>query len=79
MQAFLRQAMRDGFFHADMHHATLRRPRRSIVAIDFGIMGGLASGAPLPRGFLYASSAATTLASPRCISPPEVPDTHSVE
>ena len=43
MQAFLRQALRDGFFHADMHQGNLFVDATgSIVAIDFGIMGRLA-------------------------------------
>ncbi|MCC6477913.1 MAG: 2-polyprenylphenol 6-hydroxylase [Sphingomonadaceae bacterium] len=37
---FLRQAISEGFFHADMHQGNLFvRPDGSIVAIDFGIMG----------------------------------------
>ncbi len=42
MQAFLRHAMRDGFFHADMHQGNLFvDPDGTIVAVDFGIMGRL--------------------------------------
>ncbi len=42
MQAFLRQALRDGFFHADMHQGNFFvEPDGTIVAIDFGIMGRL--------------------------------------
>jgi len=42
MQAFLRHAMRDGFFHADMHQGNLFvDPAGDIVAVDFGIMGRL--------------------------------------
>ena len=42
MQAFLRQALRDGFFHADMHQGNLFVDAAGdIVAIDFGIMGRL--------------------------------------
>ncbi len=42
MQAFLRHAMRDGFFHADMHPGNLFIDDRGrIVAVDFGIMGRL--------------------------------------
>jgi ubiquinone biosynthesis protein len=38
--AFLRQAIVDGFFHADMHQGNLFvTPDGSIAAIDFGIMG----------------------------------------
>jgi ubiquinone biosynthesis protein len=42
MQTFLRQAMRDGFFHADMHPGNLFVDEDGrIVAVDFGIMGRL--------------------------------------
>jgi ubiquinone biosynthesis protein len=42
MQAFLRHAMRDGFFHADMHPGNLFIDAEGrIVAVDFGIMGRL--------------------------------------
>lgn len=42
MRAFLRHAMRDGFFHADMHQGNLFiEPGGDIVAVDFGIMGRL--------------------------------------
>jgi ubiquinone biosynthesis protein len=42
MQAFLRQALRDGFFHADMHQGNLFADAAGdIVAVDFGIMGRL--------------------------------------
>ncbi len=42
MQAFLRQALRDGFFHADMHQGNLFVDAAGdVVAIDFGIMGRL--------------------------------------
>jgi ubiquinone biosynthesis protein len=42
MQAFLRHALRDGFFHADMHQGNLFvDPAGNIVAVDFGIMGRL--------------------------------------
>jgi len=42
MQAFLRQALRDGFFHADMHQGNFFVDAAGdIVAIDFGIMGRL--------------------------------------
>jgi ubiquinone biosynthesis protein len=40
VRAFLRQAISEGFFHADMHQGNLLvRPDGTIVAIDFGIMG----------------------------------------
>ena len=42
MQAFLRHALRDGFFHADMHQGNLFVDAAGdIVAVDFGIMGRL--------------------------------------
>ncbi len=42
MQAFLRHALRDGFFHADMHQGNLFVDATgTIVAVDFGIMGRL--------------------------------------
>jgi ubiquinone biosynthesis protein len=44
MQTFLRHAMRDGFFHADMHPGNLFVDAEGrIVAVDFGIMGRLGS------------------------------------
>lgn len=40
VNAFLRQAIAEGFFHADMHQGNLFvRDDGDIVAIDFGIMG----------------------------------------
>ena len=42
LRAFLRHAMRDGFFHADMHQGNLFVDDAGIVvAVDFGIMGRL--------------------------------------
>ncbi|MGA8224987.1 MAG: AarF/UbiB family protein, partial [Xanthobacteraceae bacterium] len=42
IQTFLRQAMRDGFFHADMHPGNLFVDASGqLVAVDFGIMGRL--------------------------------------
>ena len=42
IQSFLRHAMRDGFFHADMHQGNLFIDREArLVAVDFGIMGRL--------------------------------------
>ncbi len=47
---FLTQALRDGFFHADMHQGNLFVDARgNIVAVDFGIMGRLD---PLMRRFM---------------------------
>ncbi|MGG7565862.1 2-polyprenylphenol 6-hydroxylase [Rhodovulum sp. DZ06] len=40
VQTFLRHALRDGFFHADMHQGNLKvSPAGELVTLDFGIMG----------------------------------------
>jgi ubiquinone biosynthesis protein len=40
VRSFLRQAIVDGFFHADLHHGNLfALPDGRIAVIDFGIMG----------------------------------------
>lgn len=40
VHAFLRQAISDGFFHADLHQGNLfALPGNRVAAIDFGIMG----------------------------------------
>jgi ubiquinone biosynthesis protein len=41
LQSFLKHAIRDGYFHADMHHGNLFADPRTgdVVAVDFGIMG----------------------------------------
>src|SRR5579859_7310821 len=50
IQTFLRQALRDGFFHADMHPGNLFVDDDGrLVAVDFGIMGRLG---PKERLFL---------------------------
>ena len=50
LRTFLRHAMRDGFFHADMHQGNLFVGQDGkIVAVDFGIMGRLG---PNERRFL---------------------------
>ena len=42
IQSFLRHAIRDGFFHADMHQGNLFVDGKGeLVAVDFGIMGRL--------------------------------------
>ena len=42
IQTFLRHALRDGFFHADMHPGNLFvDDERRLIAVDFGIMGRL--------------------------------------
>ena len=50
IQSFLRHALRDGFFHADMHPGNLFvDDAGELVAVDFGIMGRLG---PKERRFL---------------------------
>jgi ubiquinone biosynthesis protein len=50
LRSFLRHAMRDGFFHADMHQGNLLVDKQgTVVAVDFGIMGRLG---PMERRFL---------------------------
>jgi len=50
IQTFLRHALRDGFFHADMHPGNLFvDDAGNLVAVDFGIMGRLG---PKERRFL---------------------------
>ena len=40
IQSFLRHALRDGFFHADMHQGNLRCAKSGqLIVMDFGIMG----------------------------------------
>jgi len=42
IRVFLKQALRDGYFHADMHHGNLFvAPDGRIELVDFGIMGRL--------------------------------------
>ncbi len=42
MRSFVQQALRDGFFHADMHQGNLFVDAQGrLVAVDFGIMGRL--------------------------------------
>ena len=42
IQLFLKQAVRDGFFHADMHQGNLFVDKEgNIIPVDFGIMGRL--------------------------------------
>jgi ubiquinone biosynthesis protein len=45
MRSFLTQALRDGFFHADMHPGNLFIDSQGrLAAVDFGIMGRLDAG-----------------------------------
>lgn len=40
LQLFLSHALRDGYFHADMHQGNLKvAPNGDLIAFDFGIMG----------------------------------------
>ncbi|QDY70167.1 2-polyprenylphenol 6-hydroxylase [Qingshengfaniella alkalisoli] len=40
LQVFLSHALRDGYFHADMHQGNLKvAPNGDLIALDFGIMG----------------------------------------
>ena len=42
LKLFLLHALRDGYFHADMHHGNLKIAENGdIIALDFGIMGRL--------------------------------------
>ncbi len=42
IQSFLKQSVRDGFFHADMHQGNLFVDKEgNIIPVDFGIMGRL--------------------------------------
>ena len=69
IQTFLRQAMRDGFFHADMHPGNLFVDASGqLVAVDFGIMGR--RNAAFWRRSCTASSRATIGAPRRSISTP---------
>jgi Predicted unusual protein kinase len=72
IQTFLRQAMRDGFFHADMHPGNLFVDASGqLVAVDFGIMGRLGQrNAAFWRRSCTASSRATIGAPRRSISTP---------
>ena len=50
VQSFLRHALRDGFFHADMHEGNLFVDQEGrLVAVDLGIMGRIG---PKERRFL---------------------------
>ena len=51
IEIFLRHALRDGFFHADMHPGNLFiDPEGNLVAVDFGIMGRLRMRSAVPGG-----------------------------
>jgi ubiquinone biosynthesis protein len=72
IEVFLRHAMRDGFFHADMHPGNLFSNRKAIWwRSTSGSWAGCRrkTAGSLPRS-CGASSAATTCALPRCTSMP---------
>ena len=82
MQNFLRHALRDGFFHADMHPGNLFATREGkLVAVDLGIMGRLG---PKERRFLaeilygFITRDYRRIAEVQCEAG-YVPRTHSVE
>ena len=73
IQSFLRHALRDGFFHADMHQGNLFIDRDgTIVAVDLGIVGRLGKKERrYPGGNpLRVHHARLYRASPRSISRP---------
>ena len=64
LQSFLRHAIRDGFFHADMHPGNLFADPKTgdIIAVDFGIMGRInaaRSGGSSPTSSTASSPAIT--------------------
>ncbi len=82
IQSFLRQTLRDGFFHADMHQGNLFVDADgNLVAVDFGITGRLSSferrvWAEILHGFItrdYRRNAEVHFEAGY------VPSTHSVE
>ncbi len=81
LQSFLRQAMRDGFFHADMHPGNLFVDKAgNLVAIDCGIMGRLKAKeqmflARILHGFVTGDY---TEAAKAHFDAGYVPNTHSV-
>ena len=70
IQTFLRTALRDGFFHADMHQGNFFVDKEGrIVAVDFGIIGRLGRKERHSwRKSCSASSVGTTCGWPRSIS-----------
>ena len=74
LQLFLSHALRDGFFHADMHQGNLKvAANGDIIAYDFGIMGYISMNTPagfMPRSCSGLSNGITS-GWPRCISRPD--------
>src|SRR5262249_42452380 len=79
---FLRQALRDGFFHADMHPGNLFvDDAGELVAVDFGIMGRLGAKerrflAEILLGFITRNCHRTAEVH---FEPGYVPRQHSIE
>ena len=82
IQTFLRHALRDGFFHADMHPGNLFvDDDRRLIAVDFGIMGRLGAKerlflAEILHGFITRDYHRTAEVH---FEAGYVPPTHSVE
>jgi ubiquinone biosynthesis protein len=82
IQTFLRHALRDGFFHADMHPGNLFvDDDRRLIAVDFGIMGRLGAKerlflAEILHGFITRDYYRTAQVH---FDAGYVPPTHSVE
>lgn len=82
LQTFLRQAMRDGFFHADMHPGNLMvSSDGTLIALDCGIMGRLGAReqrflAEILHGFVTRNYMAAARAH---FEAGYVPPIHSVE
>jgi ubiquinone biosynthesis protein len=82
IQTFLRHALRDGFFHADMHPGNLFvDDERQLIAVDFGIMGRLGAKerlylAEILHGFITRNYHRTAEVH---FEAGYVPPTHSVE
>lgn len=83
IQSFLRHAIRDGFFHADMHPGNLFADPKTggIVAVDFGIMGRIGKReqrflAEILYGFITRDYRRVAQ---RHIDIGYVPDTHTIE
>jgi ubiquinone biosynthesis protein len=82
IQTFLRHALRDGFFHADMHPGNLFVDDEArLIAVDFGIMGRLGAKerlflAEILHGFITRDYHRTAQVH---FDAGYVPPTHSVE